>query len=72
MTSHLNRCCLANRDQVVAATFSYLTRYAKKGLINNTSMNRANVLDIDFRYPSITRDMDYVEWLADTMIRVPG
>ncbi len=31
----------------------------------------ANVLDIDFRYPSITRDMDYVEWLADTMIRVP-
>ena len=24
-----------------------------------------------FRYPSITRDMDYVEWLADTMIRVP-
>ncbi len=29
------------------------------------------MLDIDFRYPSITRDMDYVEWLADTMIRVP-
>ncbi|WP_205415097.1 hypothetical protein, partial [Serratia marcescens] len=28
-------------------------------------------LDLDFRYPSITRDMDYVEWLADTMIRVP-
>ncbi|MBR7358250.1 pitrilysin, partial [Klebsiella pneumoniae] len=31
----------------------------------------AHVLDLDFRYPSITRDMDYVEWLADTMIRVP-
>ena len=29
------------------------------------------MLDLDFRYPSITRDMDYVEWLADTMIRVP-
>ncbi|MCL7706953.1 pitrilysin, partial [Enterobacter kobei] len=31
----------------------------------------SHVLDLDFRYPSITRDMDYVEWLADTMIRVP-
>ncbi len=31
----------------------------------------AHVLDLDFRHPSITRDMDYVEWLADTMIRVP-
>ncbi|EAY4650311.1 pitrilysin [Salmonella enterica] len=31
----------------------------------------ALVLDLDFRYPSITRDMDYVEWLADTMLRVP-
>lgn len=31
----------------------------------------AHVLELDFRYPSINRDMDYVEWLADTMIRVP-
>lgn len=29
------------------------------------------MLDLDFRYPSVTRDMNYVEWLVDTMIRVP-
>lgn len=28
------------------------------------------MLDIDFRYSSIIRDMDYVEWLVDIMIRV--
>lgn len=26
---------------------------------------------LDFRYPALTRDMDYVEWLVDTMLRVP-
>lgn len=45
--------------------------YAKKGIDKQYFDELANVLDIDFRYPSITRDMDYVEWLADTMIRVP-
>ncbi len=43
----------------------------KKGIDKQYFDELANVLDIDFRYPSITRDMDYVEWLADTMIRVP-
>ncbi|MCK1969064.1 pitrilysin [Franconibacter sp. IITDAS19] len=62
---------LAQRDRVVAAVFSYLNKLREKGIDKRYFDELANVLDLDFRYPSITRDMDYVEWLADTMIRVP-
>lgn len=62
---------LANRDQVVAAIFSYLDMLRQKGIDKSYFDELAHVLDLDFRYPSINRDMDYVEWLADTMIRVP-
>lgn len=62
---------LANRDQVVAAIFSYLDMLRQKGVDKSYFDELAHVLDLDFRYPSISRDMDYVEWLADTMIRVP-
>lgn len=62
---------LAHRDEVVAAIFSYLSLLREKGVDKRYFDELANVLDLDFRYPSITRDMDYVEWLADTMIRVP-
>ena len=62
---------LAQRDKVVAAVFSYLNQMREKGIDKRYFDELANVLDLDFRYPSITRDMDYVEWLADTMIRVP-
>ena len=62
---------LANRDEVVAAIFSYLALLREKGVDKRYFDELAHVLDLDFRYPSITRDMDYVEWLADTMIRVP-
>ena len=61
----------ANRDEVVAAIFSYLSLLREKGVDKRYFDELAHVLDLDFRYPSITRDMDYVEWLADTMIRVP-
>jgi len=61
----------ANRDQVVAAIFSYLQLLREKGIDKRYFDELAHILDLDFRYPSITRDMDYVEWLADTMIRVP-
>ncbi|MCK2145387.1 hypothetical protein MWG58_31685 [Streptomyces sp. WAC00276] len=57
--------------RVVAAIFGYLNLLREKGIDKQYFDELANVLDIDFRYPSITRDMDYVEWLADTMIRVP-
>jgi protease-3 len=62
---------LANRDRVVAAIFSYLQLLREKGIDKRYFDELAHILDLDFRYPSITRDMDYVEWLADTMIRVP-
>ena len=62
---------LANREEVVAAIFSYLNLLREKGVDKRYFDELSHVLDLDFRYPSITRDMDYVEWLADTMIRVP-
>ncbi|MRT13401.1 pitrilysin [Enterobacteriaceae bacterium RIT711] len=62
---------LAQRDEVVAAIFSYLNKMRENGVDKSYFDELANVLDLDFRYPSITRDMDYVEWLADTMLRVP-
>lgn len=62
---------LAHRDDVVAAIFSYLQLLREQGVDKRYFDELSHVLDLDFRYPSITRDMDYVEWLADTMIRVP-
>ncbi|MTH45310.1 pitrilysin [Intestinirhabdus alba] len=62
---------LAQRDEVVAAIFSYLNVLREKGVDKRYFDELAHVLDLDFRYPSIARDMSYVEWLADTMIRVP-
>ncbi|MFY2737418.1 pitrilysin [Pseudocitrobacter faecalis] len=62
---------LAHRDEVVAAIFSYLNLLREKGIDKRYFDELAHVLDLDFRYPSINRDMGYVEWLADTMIRVP-
>jgi protease-3 len=62
---------LAQRDEVVAAIFSYLNKLREHGVDKSYFDELAHVLDLDFRYPSITRDMDYVEWLADTMLRVP-
>ena len=62
---------LAHRDEVVAAIFSYLDMLRQKGVDKSYFDELAHVLNLDFRYPSITRDMGYVEWLADTMIRVP-
>ncbi|MGB7800731.1 pitrilysin [Buttiauxella sp.] len=62
---------LAHRDEVVAAIFSYLNKLRENGVDKSYFDELAHVLDLDFRYPSITRNMDYVEWLADTMLRVP-
>lgn len=62
---------LANRDDVVAAIFSYINALKTKGIDKRYFDELSHVLDLDFRYPSITRDMSYVEWLGDTMLRVP-
>lgn len=61
----------ANRDEVIAAVFSYLNQLRTEGIDQRYFDEVAHVLDLDFRYPSITRDMDYIEWLVDTMLRVP-
>ncbi|WP_075183164.1 pitrilysin [Pantoea sp. 1.19] len=62
---------LAERDRVIAAVFSYLEMLRNKGIDKRYFDEVSRVLDVDFRYPAITRDMDYIEWLADTMLRVP-
>ncbi|WP_067709016.1 pitrilysin [Erwinia sp. ErVv1] len=62
---------LANRDRVIAAVFSYLNKLRADGIDKRYFDEVAHVLNLDFRYPSITRDMDYIQWLVDTMLRVP-
>ncbi|MCE0489711.1 pitrilysin [Pantoea sp. Mb-10] len=62
---------LAQRDKVLGAVFRYLTLLRDKGIDKAYFDEVSHVLALDFRYPSITRDMDYIEWLADTMLRVP-
>ncbi len=62
---------LAQRDTVIAAIFSYLKLLREHGIKESYFNEISHVLDLDFRYPSITRDMGYVEWLVDTMMRVP-
>lgn len=62
---------LAHHDEVTAAIFSYLNLLRSQGIDKRYFDELAHVLALDFRYPSINRNMDYVEWLADTMIRVP-
>ncbi|WP_105582282.1 pitrilysin [Cronobacter turicensis] len=62
---------LAQRDNVVAAIFRYLQMLRDNGIDKGYFTELSHVLDLDFRYPSITRDMNYVEWLADSMLRVP-
>ncbi|CNE85834.1 protease III [Yersinia nurmii] len=62
---------LAQRDLVVAAIFEYLKMLGKEGINKSYFDEIAHVLNLDFRYPSITRDMDYIEWLVDMMLRVP-
>lgn len=61
----------ANRDKVIAAVFDYLKMIRQEGIRKDYFDEIAHVLKLDFRYPSITRDMDYVEWLSDTMLNIP-
>nr|WP_232054943.1 pitrilysin [Leminorella richardii] len=62
---------LAERDRVIAAVFDYLKLMRKEGVRKEYFDEIAHVLALDFRYPSISRDMDYVEWLSDTMLNIP-
>ncbi|WP_413732030.1 pitrilysin [Sodalis sp. RH20] len=62
---------LRQRDEVVAAIFSYLKTLREQGIQRQYFDEIAHVLEQDFRYPVITRNMDYIEWLVDSMLRVP-
>ncbi|GBU11464.1 protease III [Enterobacterales bacterium] len=62
---------LAQRDKVIAAVFSYLAEIRQQGIKQDYFDEIAHVMALDYRYPALTRDMDYVEWLVDTMLRVP-
>lgn len=62
---------LQQRDTVVAAVFSYLQLLRREGIQQRYFDEIAQVLDLSFRYPSITRDMGYVENLVDMLLRVP-
>ncbi|EPJ3763443.1 TPA: pitrilysin [Providencia stuartii] len=62
---------LAERDQIIAAVFSYIDLLKKDGINKNYFEEIANVLNLSFRYGSIVRDMNYIEWLSDQMINVP-
>ncbi|MFI8417464.1 pitrilysin [Serratia sp. NPDC078593] len=62
---------LAKRDEVIAAIFSYLKMLRSEGIKKSYFDEISHVLNLDFRYPSITRDMGYIEWLVDMMLRVP-
>ncbi|MDF7681638.1 pitrilysin [Enterobacteriaceae bacterium ESL0689] len=62
---------MAQRDDVVAAIFGYLDMLRDQGIDKRYFDELSHVLALDFRYPSINRNMNYVEWLADTLLRVP-
>jgi len=62
---------MADRDSVISAVYSYLAQMRQQGIKQEYFDEIAHVMALDYRYPALTRDMDYVEWLVDTMLRVP-
>lgn len=62
---------LANRDLVVAAILNYIDLIKTKGIRSDYFDEISHVLELDFRYQSISRDMNYVENLSDTLLRLP-
>ncbi|WP_434526969.1 pitrilysin [Photorhabdus asymbiotica] len=62
---------LEHRDQVVAAIFAYINLLKQKGIQKSYFDEIAKVLNLSFRYGSIVRNMNYIEWLSDAMLRVP-
>ncbi|WP_323084576.1 pitrilysin [Providencia alcalifaciens] len=62
---------LAERDQVIAAIFAYIDLIKTQGVNQDYFDEIAKVLNLSFRYGSIVRDMNYIEWLSDQMITMP-
>lgn len=62
---------LEQRDEIIAAVFAYIDLLKKEGINKSYFDEIANVLNLSFRYGSIVRNMNYIEWLSDQMINVP-
>lgn len=62
---------LAEKDEVIASIFNYIHLIKQRGIDKKYYREMANVLKLDFKYQSLTRDMGYVEWLADQMLLYP-
>ncbi|QZN95324.1 pitrilysin [Symbiopectobacterium purcellii] len=62
---------LEQYDVVVAAIFHYLQLLQQEGIQQRYFDEISRVMALDFRYQSVKRDMGYIEWLVDTMMRVP-
>lgn len=63
---------LENQTKIVAALFSYLDLIKQKGIDENFYTEFQKVLNLSFNYPDISRDMRYVESLADQMLIYPN
>lgn len=62
---------LQERDQIIAAIFSYIDLIKNDGISKSYFDEISKVLNLSFRYGSVVRDMNYIEWLSDQMIDVP-
>lgn len=61
----------AHREEVIAAIFDYLRLIRSEGIRLDYFNEISNVLEQEFRYQSINRDMGYVEELSDMLLRLP-
>ncbi|QTL39453.1 pitrilysin [Xenorhabdus budapestensis] len=62
---------LEQRDQVIAAIFSYINLLKQKGIQKSYFDEMAKVFNLSFQYASIVRNMNYIQSLADAMLQVP-
>lgn len=62
---------LTQKDLVIGDIFAYLKLIAQHGINQQYYDEITKVLALDFKYPDITRDMAYVEWLSDQMLFYP-
>ncbi|MBE8597514.1 pitrilysin [Xenorhabdus sp. BG5] len=62
---------LEQRDQVIAAIFSYINLLKQQGINKSYFDEMAKVLNLSFQYASILRNMDYIEGLSDAMLVLP-
>lgn len=62
---------LAEKDQVIAAIFDYIKLLKSQGIQRAYYDEIARVLNLDFKYQNVSRDMDYVQWLTSQMLDYP-